>query len=662
MAKQNSMDVIQVRYGVDSFALPDEDGSFKEREAFKKGMAQAKTCSLRAFIYPEKYPDEGPKHLTETEKKIQEALRFLYEQNEKDPPLFKKFPDWRQALVINCTGSKGSCGAAFDPEENTIEFTKNSSAMPWVATLAHELKHAEHCTQERYKITKYEPGQDNLGRQQVRFLDESITYPFGNYVQMLYFLQHGATSIGDAAMQLIQKTDFGTDVVLKPLMKWMMEKPKPTFWDKLLRRKPKKDYKDFERKVIPLMLDRLYHSHYKSEYDRQFPVHESDTGLDKIPEYFGLDRSYAQQLLAGKLQEVPKNNIITSVQYLLAKEEKAKVLGVILAQENKNGSGPLPQDEYDSLLDFVCTDENWDGVKALLRKRDDNGVSWVSNKGKKELWQRLLQGRPIEKMTSFILELQKGTPAVFDKTEQIDILQDDNFWRPIDKERNFRNAKVLDSDEEYRQKYEQDIEQEIKGKSKLVRALVADKKTFSEIPGDALLQAITFGYTEIVVWLLDTRGLGGALVMSRKTLHDCFDLMLDMDTAWSEQLTRGDQNCLQKRISKMLSIFLDLKDEKGQPLIDKDTLTKFTKSTSPEKTPLLCQALAQYQSEHSEDDRLALPPLQARLKKNQKGENKNNLEKAMTKLSKKTGNSKDRERRNSPQKGAPTPQQSVLLP
>ena len=78
----NSMDKIVVKYGVS--VVDGED--FKERE---KKLRRAKTVSITDFF------NVSPDELTETERKVQNALKLIYEINEKDPPLFQKFPDFR---------------------------------------------------------------------------------------------------------------------------------------------------------------------------------------------------------------------------------------------------------------------------------------------------------------------------------------------------------------------------------------------------------------------------------------------------------------------------------------------------------------------------------------------------------------------------------------
>ena len=242
------MDVIQVRYGVDLSSQPDIDAPPEEQQIFERKKAQAKTCSLRAFIYPEEYPNEAPKQFTESERKIQEALRFIYEQNGKDPPLFKKFPNWRQALEIDCTSAPeiSYFSGCFDNDKNDITFKKTLKPTAIIGVLAHELKHAEHCTKQIYNIVKQKVKVNNQAIQETRFTDESIAYIFGTYIQMLYYLEDKNLSKENLISKMQETADLMTDVVLGPMINWVSTEPKATLLNKILRRKPQKDYKDLE--------------------------------------------------------------------------------------------------------------------------------------------------------------------------------------------------------------------------------------------------------------------------------------------------------------------------------------------------------------------------------------------------------------------------------
>lgn len=322
MAKHNSMDVIQIRYGVDLSSPPGADASIEEKQAFENKKAQAKTCSLRAFIYPEQYPDQAPKFLNESEKGIQEALRFIYEQNEKEG-LFKKFPNWRQALVIDCTTAPSKyVFGKFNTDLNTIIFRKSLHPSEIIKTLAHELKHAEHCTKKIYKIQEEKVGADNLGIQQTFFVDEGIAHSFGNYVQMLYYMKDGNLSKKELIAKMRETEDAATEDLLEPLLNWFSTEPKPTFLDRLLKRNPQKSYKDLEQQLIPLALNALYGTPYKSSYEILYPIQKTDKGLQSIPKDFRLEKSYAKSLLLGKLQEIPKGTVSEILQYVSEQVKK----------------------------------------------------------------------------------------------------------------------------------------------------------------------------------------------------------------------------------------------------------------------------------------------------------------------------------------------------
>ena len=156
----NSMDKIVVKYGVS--VVDGED--FKERE---KKLRRAKTVSITDFF------KVSPDELTETERKVQNALKLIYELNEKDPPLFQKFPDFRsdeRPLTINLTSAEKdqeNVWAAFIPVDNSIIFQRAQDPVSLISTLAHELKHAEQCDEEVYK--KVFGWQDSYELQQLNF-------------------------------------------------------------------------------------------------------------------------------------------------------------------------------------------------------------------------------------------------------------------------------------------------------------------------------------------------------------------------------------------------------------------------------------------------------------------------------------------------------------
>ena len=187
--------------------------------------------------------------------------------------------------------------------ENNITFAKSSKEIALVGTLAHELKHAEQSTKESYEMIYKK---DNLGIQQICFLEEAQAYVFGNYVQMLFFQKDGP--IDNLDERMLQKADLGTEKLLPRLKEWMNEEPKIGFWDKVLGRTPQKNYKDLEQELIPTMLDVLYRSPYKVDYDEIHPVRKKDRGLSHIPEGFSFDKSFKKGILKRKLREVPRHH------------------------------------------------------------------------------------------------------------------------------------------------------------------------------------------------------------------------------------------------------------------------------------------------------------------------------------------------------------------
>lgn len=166
---KNSMDDIIIQYGGVDYKEP----LFLEDEA----DAGVKKCTLREFLEKVK-----PQSLSPFERKVQKALKKIYDLNGKEPPLYKGFEkiDGKD-LVINCLSrgtSKDEATAAYVSDFRSIEFRKLGSRKvqteeDFVAALSHELKHAENDTKQYRKIIA---NVDNYAIQQLSFLDEAWAY------------------------------------------------------------------------------------------------------------------------------------------------------------------------------------------------------------------------------------------------------------------------------------------------------------------------------------------------------------------------------------------------------------------------------------------------------------------------------------------------------
>ena len=148
----NSMDIILVRFNRSEtkFHSP-STACFEMPRLPKEFCCNGDTITLPEFLKIQ------PKDLTAEERKIQTALTRLYELNDREPPLFQSFPNWRNEkfpLTIDTTyiPEDQSCLASYNPEYNRITFEETNDPIILLESLAHELKHAEHCSREVYNL------------------------------------------------------------------------------------------------------------------------------------------------------------------------------------------------------------------------------------------------------------------------------------------------------------------------------------------------------------------------------------------------------------------------------------------------------------------------------------------------------------------------------
>ncbi|MBR6412349.1 MAG: hypothetical protein IKS41_04225 [Alphaproteobacteria bacterium] len=273
----NSMDNILVNYGV-SFTNEERrtlryGSNPQKREELK---SKIKTCTISEFIYPERYPNNPPLNLTETEKKIQEALRKVYEINGKESPLYKEFPTYRSdtnplSIDITTVGLVDDCAASYSPLDNIIEFVEIDNPISLVGSIAHELKHAENHTEEIHKLREDLSDNNNYGLHQLRFLDEATAYACGERVAYI---------AGDLSDDNAYR--WWHDTYAKKGWVWNEE--------------------EVRNSMIRGNLAWLYDSSYKDKYDSGYPIGENDVGLDHIPEVFHISDEDTIQ----KLKETPR--------------------------------------------------------------------------------------------------------------------------------------------------------------------------------------------------------------------------------------------------------------------------------------------------------------------------------------------------------------------
>ena len=324
------MDGILVRYGVSlnreqqkMVATGGRFGTEEKKKAIAELQAQIKTVTIPEFLVVD------PKELSATEQKIQKALRLVYELNGKDPPLYRKFPTFRseeKPLTIDITtvGNNGrDCAAAFEYSANKIIFENTDTQNLLVLTLAHELKHAEQCDEERYLLCRRSAEglrMDNAyAFHQSEFMDEARAYLAG---ARAYYEIFGNTD----------EPHFSEVQVYEEVLK---------------KYENSLDPQRLEEEAIKAILNRELLTGrrfkvYKDRYDLRAPIGEQDKGLDHIPEVFHL----SQELLV-EFQKVPR---------------EARSLNGKLLQAQKNGH----MDEYIRLL-YVGIEENQENLPVSFR-------------------------------------------------------------------------------------------------------------------------------------------------------------------------------------------------------------------------------------------------------------------------------------------------------
>ena len=228
-----------------------------------------RTISILEFLYPDKYPINPPLELAETEKKIQEATRLVYELNGKEPPLYKRFNnrDPKKPLTINCH-SKISSGleAYYCDSENEIGFVNSNGNL--VESLAHELKHAEqHADPELQKISD---GEDNKAKGNILLIDEAEAVWAGSMV--------GIETGQD------ESKDYYYDKLYRQLVhEYTDEKGNP-------------DFPKIKEKMMTSFIEEVSRfnilGYYFNQLEFQYPENFCDKGLESVPAHYGVSKDF----------------------------------------------------------------------------------------------------------------------------------------------------------------------------------------------------------------------------------------------------------------------------------------------------------------------------------------------------------------------------------
>lgn len=220
--------------------------------------------SIRDFIYPEK-----PLNLTETERKIQESTRLVYELNGKEPPLYKNFNnrDPKKPLTINCHSRiRSGLEAYYDNSENEINFVNSKGNL--VVSLAHELKHAEQSSDA--ELQQISNGEDNKAKGNVLLIDEAEAVWTGS-------------KVGIETGQDESKDGYYDKLYRQLLHEYTDKKESPNF-SKIKEKMMTTFIEDVSKLTIL--------GYYFNQVEVYFPENFSDVGLESLPTHYGVSKDF----------------------------------------------------------------------------------------------------------------------------------------------------------------------------------------------------------------------------------------------------------------------------------------------------------------------------------------------------------------------------------
>ncbi|MBP5343527.1 MAG: hypothetical protein J6Y85_00390 [Alphaproteobacteria bacterium] len=314
----------------------------------KTSNSEPKTVTFKDFI---DFEQTKPESLSPQERELQQAMVDLYSLNDREPPLFLKFSNWRPELplTIDATSfnqyfAEQTAIAAYNPRKNNIVFKHDTNNHnPLMATLAHELKHAELYTKELAEMKDT----NNLAMHQTGIINELIAYRFEFCVWMEYCLKHAFSP--DKFISSIRGFFKFTDLSVP---KWK------AIYEEMLKKETTKrpfDYQD----ILDMNLFPSITLHYKDEYDFIAPIHDTDIGIHHFPKAFRLGREYLPLCIAlPRDAKQPANRFIQ----LLFNGHKEKA-NALLSQ--------LTNDEKASVINKATTRVFWPPIGFSLETQSD---------------------------------------------------------------------------------------------------------------------------------------------------------------------------------------------------------------------------------------------------------------------------------------------------
>lgn len=525
----NSMDVIKVKYG------------------------NQEVKPLKEFLKLNR------EELSDAEQKVQEAIKVLYEMNDKDPPLYLEFPPCNEnfPLMIDVTTYTTKVGAAaiYAPVTNQIQFQQIDKIQPLVVSLAHELKHAEQNSSEllnRVLKGTYESIQ-------LRYLEEAQAYAFDGRIQAELF-----------NMPIQDQDPFGETPIYQEMLKKYESLP--------LAERIKKAEED----AIIQLLPKLWNgSLYTLEYEMLHPVDLNDpTYVKKLPESFHLsDR------ILEKLKETPKaaqTNVGKIKQFI----KTGDLDGVLKTLDQ----GDLPAFSAQESFAAMIKNGSFQQLDQFLKMKNAEGNWLLSPNDQKEIVQKNLSHaqKEIASKIDLIFSLKDGENDLFSETD---------FRQMVHNSVESGNQEVFDAliarmtDSKGRLKLERldskeqaissficgwalkNVAKDPEGKSKKQQIL---KKLFrlKDKNGERFITDAELAFE--LKYLLKLGDIPSAHMFLKEITDDKGRLivpsanfkslgLLDGMTALNFDLTREN---VERDRYKLLSEFKSLKDQQGNPIID----------------------------------------------------------------------------------------------
>ena len=301
----------------------------KQKRDLKKIIAKDTTSQEMSLL---DFLKLDTSQLPEKEQQIQKLLAFLYELNEKKPPVFQKFPIREKPLVIDCsTISFEGTGGVYNNNANTIFVCHNNyNDKQLLEVLAHELKHAE----QWFDMSDYNTYQTH----QINFLKEAQADICGKWVkrQLLKTKKTNTPEEASAEEKLLLAV-FGNQFNVEDFIYGTIAS------------------EDMHFHLENFLNNKRIYQIYKDDYDEKIPILYKDKGLTRIPAVFGIDKQDEVRILKILNKRIPKkartpDNLL--IQALRNKD--AKTIGQLLPMKNDKGDYLVSKQAIFKLLTLEC--------------------------------------------------------------------------------------------------------------------------------------------------------------------------------------------------------------------------------------------------------------------------------------------------------------------